>query len=106
MIMNFGERVAIQDLGNHQAQQVVTLALQLAGDVEVQPDPKRKSFYEVEAGASVYYIHVSPVSGIIYLLAVWKNPGPISKYFEGYWACAVKPAAPRPEAKLGVISRA
>jgi hypothetical protein len=34
---------------------------------------KRKNLYEVETGSQVYYIHVSPVTGIIYLLAEWEN---------------------------------
>ena len=48
------------------------LALLLAGTVCVRLT-KRKDFYEVEGGSEVYYIHVSPVTGIIYLLAVWQN---------------------------------
>ena len=72
--MDFGEAFEIRDLGNHSAGTVMTLALLLAGTAEVRPDPKRKNFYEVEGRSEVYYIHVSPVTGIIYLLAVWRNP--------------------------------
>ena len=60
-------------MGSHTAATVTTLAFLLAGSVSVTPDPKRKNFYEVVDGSEVYYIHVSPVSGIIYLLAVWQN---------------------------------
>jgi hypothetical protein len=35
------------------------------------PDPKRNGFYEVESGSLVYYIHVSPVTGNVFLLAEW-----------------------------------
>jgi len=71
--MYFGERFEIRDLGSHTPATVTTLALLLAGTVDVRPDPKRKNFYEVTDGSQVYYIHVSPVSGIIYLLGVWQN---------------------------------
>lgn len=71
--MHFGEAFEIRDLGSHTPATVTTLALPLAGDVNVRPDPKRKNFYEVVDGSLVYYIHVSPVTGIIYLLAVWQN---------------------------------
>ena len=71
--MNFGDTVEIQDLRNHSAGTVMRLALLLAGAVCVRPT-KRRDFYEVEGGSQVYYIHVSPVTGIIYLLAVWRNP--------------------------------
>jgi hypothetical protein len=73
MQMNFGEAFEIRDLGSHTAVTVTTLALLLAGTVDVRPDPKRKNFYEVVHGSQTYYIHVSPVTGIIYLLAVWQN---------------------------------
>ena len=70
--MNFGDAVEIRDLRNHSAGTVMRLAFLLAGTACVRPT-KRKNFYEVEGGSEVYYIHVSPVNGIIYLLAVWKN---------------------------------
>ena len=72
--MNFGDdAVEIRDLRNHSAGTVMRLALLLVGTVDVRPDPKRKNFYEVSDGSEVYYIHVSPVTGIIYLLAVWQS---------------------------------
>jgi hypothetical protein len=71
--LHFGEAFEIRDLGSHTAATVTTLALLLAGTVDVRPDPKRKNFYEVVHGSKTYYIHVSPVTGIIYLLAVWQS---------------------------------
>ena len=71
--LHFGEAFEIRDLGSHTAATVTTLALLLAGTVDVRPDPKRKDFYKVVDGSQVYYIHVSPVTGIIYLLAVWQS---------------------------------
>jgi hypothetical protein len=76
MKMNFGELLEINDLGKHAAASVIHLGILLAGTVNATPDPKRKNFYEVEGGCTVYYIHVSPVSGTIFLLASWRNVSP------------------------------
>jgi len=73
MKMNFGEVFEIEDLGNHPTVAIVRLAILLAGVVNATPDPKRKYFYEVEGGPTVYYIYVSPSSGRISLLASWSN---------------------------------
>lgn len=35
-------------------------------------DPRRLHLYELEAGQSTFYIHISPVSGDIMLLARWQ----------------------------------
>ena len=73
MRMNFGEVLKIEDLGNHSATTVIGLGILLAGTVNVTPDSKRKGFYNVENGSTVYYIHVSPVSGTIFFLAASEN---------------------------------
>jgi hypothetical protein len=73
MRLNFGEVLMIEDLGNHSAATVIGLGILLAGTVNVTPDPKRKDSYEVEDGSTVYYIHVSPVSGTIFFLAEWEK---------------------------------
>jgi len=37
----------------------------------VERDPRREHFYEVEGSGELFYIHVSPVSGNVVLLAKW-----------------------------------
>jgi hypothetical protein len=71
--MNFGEVLDIKDLGKHTAVTIIRLAILLAGTANVTPDPKRKNFYEVDGGSTVYYIYVSPVTGTISLIAAWEN---------------------------------
>jgi hypothetical protein len=73
MRMNFGEVLVIEDLGNHSAATMISLTLLLVGTADATPDPKRKNFYEVEGGRTVYYIHVSPVTATIFLLATWES---------------------------------
>jgi hypothetical protein len=36
-----------------------------------QRDPHRENFYEIESNCETYYIHISPVSGNVVLLAKW-----------------------------------
>ena len=73
MRMNFGKVLEIEDLGNHTAVELIRLGILLAGTVDAVPDPKRKHFYEVEGGRTVYYIYVSPTGRTISLIAAWKN---------------------------------
>lgn len=81
MRMNFGEVVEIEDLGKHSAATVVSLGILLAGNVNARPDPKRKHFYEIESGATVYYVYFSPFSRKIFLLAKWTNRLPPLPHF-------------------------
>jgi hypothetical protein len=76
MKMNFGEVLDITDLGKHAAAWVIRLGILLAGTVTATPDPKRKNFYEVEGGSTVYYIYTPPASRTIFLLASWRNVFP------------------------------
>lgn len=73
MLMNFGEVLNIEDLGNHSAATVISLGILLAGTVNVRPDPKRKRLYEIDGDRTVYYVYVSPVTGTIFFLASWEN---------------------------------
>jgi hypothetical protein len=68
--------VRIEDAGNHSIETLSKLQRILAREPLLTPDPKRQHFYEVAAEPCIYYIHVSPVSGRISLLAVWgSRPG-------------------------------
>lgn len=82
MLINVGHEVRIEDLRNHPAETVMRLQSLLVGGVTVSPDPKRTGFYEFESESDVYYIHVSPVSGTIFLLATWPNVAASSPQLE------------------------
>jgi hypothetical protein len=73
MAMTSSRELQIEDLRNHPAEMVITLRSLLTGGAKVNPDPKRPDFFEVESGSLVYYIHVSPVTGKILLLATWPS---------------------------------
>jgi hypothetical protein len=86
MLINVGPEVQIEDLRNHPSETVMRLQSLLVGRVTVTADPKRTGFYEFESDSIVYYIHVSPVSGTIFLLATWPNVAVSSPQLEG-WFC-------------------
>jgi len=73
MVMRCEPELEIEDVRHHSAGTVLMLRKLLAGGARVQPDPKRPGFYEVESGAMVFYIHVSPATGKILLLATWPS---------------------------------
>lgn len=39
--------------------------------IPAQRDPRRENFYEIECNHDTYYVHVSPISGNVVLLAKW-----------------------------------
>ena len=75
MLTRLRDDIQIEDVGSHPAEAVAALQELLADRARIAPDPKRAGFYEVEGRTLTYYIHVSPVSGKILLLATWPNEG-------------------------------
>lgn len=71
MVMKLEHELNIEDPRHHSPERVETLRQLLAGGARVEADPKRADFFEVESGSDVYYIHISPISGKIVLLAAW-----------------------------------
>lgn len=61
----------IEDLRNHPARAVNELRDLLSSGANLLPDPKRAGFYELHDESTAYYIHISPVTGKIILLATW-----------------------------------
>lgn len=69
-------RVQIEDTGKHSTEILAKLQRLLSLGPQLVPDPKRENFYEVAGEPCIYYIHVSPISGKVSLLAVWgSRPG-------------------------------
>jgi len=72
MVMRLENEFHIEDPRRHSSAHVETLRRLLASGACVEPDPKRPDFYEVASDSDVYYVHISPVSGTITLLAMWE----------------------------------
>ncbi|MGH9405092.1 MAG: hypothetical protein ACRD3D_04550 [Terriglobia bacterium] len=74
MRLKLNEPVHIEDLRRHSPQEVRRLRNVLVRGANARQDSNRDNFYEVEDGARIFYIHISP-RGNVLLLAVWLNDG-------------------------------
>jgi hypothetical protein len=63
----------IADPRSHSEETLQRLQRLLASGAAGKPDPKRPDFHEVESGSEVFYLHVSPLTGTITLLATWSK---------------------------------
>lgn len=73
MVLRLADELRIENLRNHPPEEVERLRALLAAGAEVREDPHRERFYEVPNGRRVYYIHISPTSGTVWLLASWQK---------------------------------
>ena len=63
--------VRIENPRDYSSQVVEQLRHLLAAGTSAQQDPRREHFYEIETASETYYIHISPISGHVVLLAKW-----------------------------------
>ena len=78
MVLRLKHPPEIENLRNHPAETVEKLRRLLVSGAPARPDPRRANFYEVENRSQVFYIHISPVSGKVWLLATWtKDEEPV-----------------------------
>jgi hypothetical protein len=71
MILKLNGRPVVENLWNHPQSLVERLRALLAEGAVARPDRHRKGFYDVRDGTRVFFIHISPVSGKVMLLATW-----------------------------------
>jgi len=77
MVLQLNQLPIIEDIRKHPAEVVDNLRALLASGAPAKPDPHRGNFFEVENCCRVYYIHIAPVTGKVYLLGTWlKNEVP------------------------------
>jgi hypothetical protein len=65
------EGAKIENPREYESGAVENLRLLLQMGSAALRDPQRENFYEVEGCNETFYIHVSPVSGNVVLLAKW-----------------------------------
>lgn len=63
----------IEDPRGHPPETVRRLRQALTSAAPATPDARRASFFEIQADDQVFYIHVSPVTHKITLLATWSR---------------------------------
>jgi len=71
MVLRIKELANIENPRGYSAREVEDLHRLLMAGGEVESDPRRKHFYNLASEKHAYYIHISPVSGNVILLAKW-----------------------------------
>lgn len=71
MLIQMQEGTRIENPREYPAQAVEDLRNLLTTGSTAERDPNREHFYDIEDGQSTYYIHISPITGNIVLLAKW-----------------------------------
>ena len=70
-MLKFNQGVKVENPRGYETPAVERLQYLLKVCSQIERDPRRENFYEVDGGSETYYIHVSPVSGNVVLLAMW-----------------------------------
>jgi hypothetical protein len=73
MLLQIKQSSRIENPREYPARAVEDLRGILAVGTEAQSDPQRENFYELENNNNTYYIHVSPITGNVILLAKWSG---------------------------------
>lgn len=73
MMLRMRNNPTIKTVRSRPTETVEELRSLLTDGAEARPDVRRKNIYEVDGGSRVYYIHISPASRKVTLLAVWEN---------------------------------
>jgi hypothetical protein len=76
------QQPSIDNLQNYPAEVVDQLGKLLVEGVSARQDPRRKNFYDVEDADRAFFIHLSPLTGKVILLAAWRLLGSPFTSFE------------------------
>jgi hypothetical protein len=82
--MRWEREMQIEDLRDHPRELIAELGDLLASGAQAIPDPRHPELYEIRSDAQVFYVHISPVTGKVLLLATW----PTENMLEGAPAAA------------------
>ncbi len=71
MTLRLNSATTIENLRNYPADIVERLRVLLISGANAYADIHRENFYDVVEGSRVYFIHISPMSNKVILLATW-----------------------------------
>lgn len=71
MMIQVKEGAKIENPRGYEPGAVQQLRYLLEVGSPAQRDPHRENFYEVDGNGETFYIHISPISGNLVLLAKW-----------------------------------
>jgi hypothetical protein len=70
-MLQLKEGARIENPREYEAEAILQLRCLLDAGHPAERDPRRENFYELEGSKELFYIHVSPISGNVTLLAKW-----------------------------------
>lgn len=70
-------RPTIDNVKNYPAEVVEQLGKVLVDGVSARQDPRRNNFYDIEHDDRAFFIHLSPLTGKVILLAMWRLLAPV-----------------------------
>jgi hypothetical protein len=73
MILRMEQQPSIDNPRDYPAEVVDQLGKLLVEGASAREDPRRKNFYDVEHAVRTFFIHLSPSSGRVMLLATWER---------------------------------
>ena len=82
MILRMEQQPTIDNLQNYPSEVVDQLKKLLLEGVSARQDPRRRNFYDAESADRAFFIHLSPLTGKVILLAVWRLLGSVFTGFE------------------------
>src|SRR5580658_4661126 len=71
MLIWLNQKPVIDNLRRYPQEIVERLAKVLREGAVAVADPRRKDFYDLADGDRSFFIHISPVTGHVWLLATW-----------------------------------
>jgi hypothetical protein len=71
MLLQMRDGSRIENPREYEVHAVEYLRILLLAGSQAQPDPHRENFYQIEDDKNAYYVHVSPITGNVVLLAKW-----------------------------------
>jgi len=74
MTIRIDGEIEIDNLRHYPVETVEKLRATLAAGADAHPDPRRRFFYDIHNCSQVFFIHISPISGKVMLLASWTKP--------------------------------
>ncbi|MBZ5643927.1 MAG: hypothetical protein LAO19_14290 [Acidobacteriia bacterium] len=73
MVFQITEIADIENPREYASREVECLRHLLVAGSPAECDPRREHFYNLQDGDSTYYIHISPITGRVMLLAKWSR---------------------------------
>lgn len=74
MLLRFEHLPGVQNPRNYSAETIKELEQLLRTGVPAFPDARRKGFLDLKNGDRTFFIHISPITGEVALLATWFHP--------------------------------